>query len=95
MTASGPEGRRGASPVHQPAPPFASPPSVRVARRRVSNREAAMSTIAPTCADLGFSGPGGTRVLDGFHLSVGPGRTGLTGDNGCGKSTLLKLAAGA
>ncbi|RPK87678.1 hypothetical protein EES47_16530 [Streptomyces sp. ADI98-12] len=54
-----------------------------------------MSTTAPTCADLGFSGPGGTRGLDGFHLSVGPGRTGLTGDNGCGKSTLLKLAAGA
>ncbi|MFI8906589.1 ABC-F family ATP-binding cassette domain-containing protein [Streptomyces albidoflavus] len=53
-----------------------------------------MSTTALTCADLSFSWPDGTRVLDGLQLAFGPGRTGLTGDNGSGKSTLLKLAAG-
>ncbi|MFD3540987.1 ABC-F family ATP-binding cassette domain-containing protein [Streptomyces sp. NPDC058662] len=47
-----------------------------------------------TCSDLSFDWPDGTPVLDGFQLTVGPGRTGLIGLNGCGKSTLLKLMAG-
>ncbi|MER7536767.1 ABC-F family ATP-binding cassette domain-containing protein [Streptomyces sp. NPDC097704] len=47
-----------------------------------------------TCSTLSFSWPDGTAVLDGFRLSVGPGRTGLVGLNGSGKSTLLKLLAG-
>ncbi|MGW5847375.1 ABC-F family ATP-binding cassette domain-containing protein [Streptomyces sp. NPDC055254] len=47
-----------------------------------------------TCSDLSFGWPDGTPVLDGFHLAVGPGRTGLIGLNGCGKSTLLRLMAG-
>ncbi|MDH6123893.1 ATP-binding cassette domain-containing protein [Kitasatospora sp. GP82] len=46
------------------------------------------------CTDLGFEWPDGTTVLDGFHLAVGPGRTGLIGLNGAGKSTLLRLIAG-
>ncbi|MFF8898408.1 ABC-F family ATP-binding cassette domain-containing protein [Streptomyces lydicus] len=46
------------------------------------------------CTGLGFDWPDGTPVLDGFHLAVGPGRTGLIGINGSGKSTLLKLIAG-
>ncbi|MFZ3473952.1 ABC-F family ATP-binding cassette domain-containing protein [Streptomyces sp. 4.24] len=47
-----------------------------------------------TCSALSFDWPDGTPVFDGFHLAVGPGRTGLIGLNGCGKSTLLKLIAG-
>ncbi|MGW0896145.1 ATP-binding cassette domain-containing protein, partial [Streptomyces goshikiensis] len=47
-----------------------------------------------TCSALSFDWPDGTTVFDGFHLAVGPGRTGLIGLNGCGKSTLLKLVAG-
>ncbi|OKI71193.1 ABC-F family ATP-binding cassette domain-containing protein [Streptomyces sp. MJM1172] len=47
-----------------------------------------------TCSALSFDWPDGTVVFDGFHLAVGPGRTGLIGLNGCGKSTLLKLIAG-
>ena len=47
-----------------------------------------------TCNDLSFDWPDGTHVLDGFQLTVGPGRTGLIGLNGCGKSTLLKLITG-
>ncbi|MDN3297137.1 ATP-binding cassette domain-containing protein [Streptomyces ficellus] len=56
-----------------------------------------MSAFPPyiTCTDLSFSWPDGTDVLDGFHLTIGPGRTGLIGLNGSGKSTLLKLIAGA
>ncbi|MFF5700957.1 ABC-F family ATP-binding cassette domain-containing protein [Streptomyces sp. NPDC012794] len=50
--------------------------------------------VFATCSDLSFDWPDGTPVFDGFHLSVGPGRTGLVGLNGCGKSTLLKLLAG-
>ncbi|MFG2399730.1 ABC-F family ATP-binding cassette domain-containing protein [Streptomyces lydicus] len=46
------------------------------------------------CTGLDFDWPDGTPVLDGFHLAVGPGRTGLIGLNGSGKSTLLKLIAG-
>ncbi|MFE2158324.1 ABC-F family ATP-binding cassette domain-containing protein [Streptomyces lydicus] len=46
------------------------------------------------CTGLGFDCPDGTPVLEGFHLAVGPGRTGLIGLNGSGKSTLLKLIAG-
>ncbi|MFD9307098.1 ABC-F family ATP-binding cassette domain-containing protein [Streptomyces sp. NPDC060048] len=47
-----------------------------------------------TCSALSFDWPDGTPVFDGFHLAVGPGRTGLIGLNGSGKSTLLKLIAG-
>ncbi|MEU5217566.1 ABC-F family ATP-binding cassette domain-containing protein [Streptomyces sp. NPDC020807] len=47
-----------------------------------------------TCTALSFSWPDGSEVLDGFRLTVGPGRTGLVGVNGSGKSTLLKLIAG-
>ncbi|MFJ1707248.1 ABC-F family ATP-binding cassette domain-containing protein [Kitasatospora sp. NPDC088346] len=50
--------------------------------------------ISVLCTDLGFEWPDGTTVLDGFHLAVGPGRTGLIGLNGAGKSTLLRLIAG-
>ncbi|MEV4612740.1 ATP-binding cassette domain-containing protein [Kitasatospora sp. NPDC049258] len=46
------------------------------------------------CSDLGFEWPDGTPVLDGFHLAIPPGRTGLIGLNGAGKSTLLRLIAG-
>ncbi|MGE7432858.1 ABC-F family ATP-binding cassette domain-containing protein [Kitasatospora sp. NPDC001175] len=51
-------------------------------------------TTAVLCTDLGFEWADGTVVLDGFHLAVGPGRTGLIGLNGAGKSTLLRLIAG-
>ncbi|MFI6446731.1 ABC-F family ATP-binding cassette domain-containing protein [Kitasatospora sp. NPDC050543] len=54
----------------------------------------AQPTTSVLCTDLGFEWPDGTRVLDGFHLAVGPGRTGLIGLNGAGKSTLLRLIAG-
>src|ERR1700761_1444535 len=38
---------------------------------------------------------GGTPLLSGAELSVGPGeRVSLVGRNGAGKSTLLKIAAG-
>ncbi|MCX5144352.1 ABC-F family ATP-binding cassette domain-containing protein [Streptomyces sp. NBC_00338] len=47
-----------------------------------------------TCSSLSFSWPDGSPVLDDFHLTVGPGRTGLIGLNGSGKSTLLRLIAG-
>ena len=47
-----------------------------------------------TCTALSFAWPDGTGVLDGFQLTVGPGRTGLIGLNGSGKSTLLRLMAG-
>ncbi|MFD0359619.1 ABC-F family ATP-binding cassette domain-containing protein [Streptomyces sp. NPDC127110] len=51
--------------------------------------------VFATCTALSFDWPDGSPVLDGFDLTVGPGRTGLVGLNGCGKSTLLKLLAGA
>ncbi|WP_441246783.1 ABC-F family ATP-binding cassette domain-containing protein [Kitasatospora sp. McL0602] len=51
-------------------------------------------TTSVLCTELGFEWPDGTTVLDGFHLAVGPGRTGLIGLNGSGKSTLLRLMAG-
>lgn len=54
----------------------------------------ASPSTAVLCTDLGFEWPDGTTVLDGFHLAVGPGRTGLIGLNGAGKSTLLRLVAG-
>ncbi|MEW2175835.1 ABC-F family ATP-binding cassette domain-containing protein [Streptomyces sp. NPDC005406] len=47
-----------------------------------------------TCSSLSFVWPDGSPVLDGFDLTVGPGRTGLIGLNGSGKSTLLRLIAG-
>lgn len=46
-----------------------------------------------TCSSLSFAWPDGSPVLDDFHLTVGPGRTGLIGLNGSGKSTLLRLIA--
>ncbi|MFJ9611466.1 ABC-F family ATP-binding cassette domain-containing protein [Kitasatospora sp. NPDC101176] len=54
----------------------------------------AQPTTAVLCTDLSFEWPDGKPVLDGFHLAVGPGRTGLIGLNGAGKSTLLRLLAG-
>ncbi|MFD9686585.1 ABC-F family ATP-binding cassette domain-containing protein [Kitasatospora sp. NPDC059088] len=54
----------------------------------------AQPTTAVLCTDLAFEWPDGKSVLDGFHLAVGPGRTGLIGLNGAGKSTLLRLIAG-
>lgn len=54
----------------------------------------AQPTTSILCTDLGFEWPDGATVLDGFHLAVGPGRTGLIGLNGAGKSTLLRLLAG-
>ena len=54
----------------------------------------AQPTTAVLCTDLAFEWPDGKSVLDGFHLAVGPGRTGLIGLNGAGKSTLLRLLAG-
>ncbi|MET7858043.1 ABC-F family ATP-binding cassette domain-containing protein [Streptomyces sp. NPDC005318] len=53
---------------------------------------ASMTHIA--CSSLAFAWPDGSEVFDDFHLSVGPGRTGLIGVNGSGKSTLLRLIAG-
>ncbi|MFJ7911682.1 ABC-F family ATP-binding cassette domain-containing protein [Kitasatospora sp. NPDC096204] len=52
------------------------------------------TTTAVLCTELSFEWPDGKPVLDGFHLAVGPGRTGLIGLNGAGKSTLLRLIAG-
>ncbi|GAA2406698.1 ATP-binding cassette domain-containing protein [Streptomyces glaucosporus] len=52
------------------------------------------STASITCSGLRFAWPDGTPVLEDFHFSAGPGRTGLVGLNGAGKSTLLKLIAG-
>ncbi|MFB6890059.1 ABC-F family ATP-binding cassette domain-containing protein [Kitasatospora sp. NPDC056327] len=54
----------------------------------------AQPTTSLLCTGLSFDWPDGTPVLDGFHLAVGPGRTGLIGLNGAGKSTLLRLLAG-
>ncbi|MEV8097540.1 ATP-binding cassette domain-containing protein [Kitasatospora sp. NPDC085879] len=54
----------------------------------------AQPTTSVLCSDLSFEWPDGASVLDGFHLAVGPGRTGLIGLNGAGKSTLLRLIAG-
>ncbi|KJK58036.1 ABC-F family ATP-binding cassette domain-containing protein [Saccharothrix sp. ST-888] len=51
-------------------------------------------TTSILCTGLSFEWPDGSTVLDGFHLAVGPGRTGLIGLNGAGKSTLLRLIAG-
>ncbi|AUG76424.1 ABC transporter [Kitasatospora sp. MMS16-BH015] len=54
----------------------------------------ASPTTSILCTDLAFEWPDGAPVLDGFHLAIGPGRTGLIGLNGAGKSTLLRLLAG-
>ncbi|MFE1517206.1 ABC-F family ATP-binding cassette domain-containing protein [[Kitasatospora] papulosa] len=52
------------------------------------------STTHILCSSLSFAWPDGSKVFDGFQLTVGGGRTGLIGLNGCGKSTLLRLIAG-
>ncbi|MTE21720.1 ATP-binding cassette domain-containing protein [Streptomyces sp. TRM43335] len=54
----------------------------------------APSAASIVCSGLRFAWPDGTPVLEDFHLTVGPGRTGLVGLNGSGKSTLLKLITG-
>ncbi|WP_338674058.1 ATP-binding cassette domain-containing protein [Streptomyces sp. SCSIO 30461] len=52
------------------------------------------SFTSVTCTALSFAWPDGTPVFDDFHLTTGPGRSGLVGLNGSGKSTLLRLIAG-
>ncbi|MFD5426030.1 ABC-F family ATP-binding cassette domain-containing protein [Streptomyces sp. NPDC127084] len=52
------------------------------------------SFTSVTCTALSFSWPDGTPVFEDFHLTAGPGRSGLIGLNGSGKSTLLRLLAG-
>src|SRR5215467_9947119 len=49
---------------------------------------------AVTCSGLSFAWPDGTAVFTDFSLAIGPGRTGLVGNNGSNKSTLLRLIAG-
>ncbi len=49
---------------------------------------------AIVCSDLSFTWPGGSPLLAGLDVAIGPGRTGLIGVNGSGKSTLLRLIAG-
>jgi ATPase subunit of ABC transporter with duplicated ATPase domains len=51
-------------------------------------------SAAIVCSDLSFSWPGGSPLLTGLNVTIGPGRTGLIGVNGSGKSTLLRLIAG-
>ena len=53
-----------------------------------------MSDARIRVANLVFSWPDGTPVLDGLSFALGPVRTGLVAPNGAGKSTLLKLLAG-
>lgn len=52
------------------------------------------TTPAVTLADLSFSWPDGSPVLEGLTATFAVGRTGLIGNNGTGKSTLLRLIAG-
>ena len=49
---------------------------------------------AIVCTGLSFAWPDGTPLFGGLDLALGPGRTGLIGDNGTGKSTLLRIIAG-
>ncbi len=44
--------------------------------------------------DTSFAWPDGSAVLDHVTADVGPGRTGLVGENGSGKTTVLRLVAG-
>lgn len=41
-----------------------------------------------------FAWPDGTAVLDATTAAIGPGRTGLIGNNGTGKTTVLRLITG-
>lgn len=52
------------------------------------------TTPAVTLADLSFSWPDGSPVLEGLTATFTVGRTGLIGNNGTGKNTLLRLIAG-
>lgn len=51
-------------------------------------------TAAVSVADVTFTWPDGSTVLDGLTASFGAHRTGLIGRNGTGKTTLLRLIAG-
>lgn len=53
-----------------------------------------MSNAGIHVADLVFSWPDGTPVLQGLSFALGVSRTGLVAANGAGKSTLLRLIAG-
>lgn len=52
-------------------------------------------TALITVDEVGFRYPNGVHTLNGFSMTVEPGRTvGLVGPSGCGKTTILKLLAG-
>lgn len=55
-----------------------------------------MPSTTPTIVfnQASFAWPDGTAVLDATTAAIGPGCTGLIGDNGTGKTTVLRLITG-